>query len=32
MWLVYLVDVVQDFQNRQDAGSDEQAHLAPDVT
>lgn len=30
--LMYLVDVIQDFQNCQDAGSNEQAHLSPDVT
>lgn len=29
---MYLVDIVQDFQNRQDAGSDKQAHLSADVT
>lgn len=29
---MYLVDVIQDFQNCQDAGSNEQAHLSPDVT
>lgn len=30
--LMYLIDVIQDLQNCQDAGSDEQAHLSPDVT
>lgn len=29
---MYLIDVIQDFQNGQDAGADEQAHLSADVT
>lgn len=29
---MYLVDIVQDFQNCQDASSNEQTHLSPDVT